>query len=480
MKKANREVDLLYDCVIRCATRLSHLATLAKLGWNRSKKGIKQGQIKVLILLTLMCLVRANSQAVADYPEVGRPIPSFELKDVEYFSSKQFNINDLRGKWVILDFFALGCVSCFESLPKMNKMAEKFAEKVEVIMVGKYHPKLRDTYEKFRTRLKLNLPVAYDSTLVKRFGIEAFPVIIVIDENSVVRGVTSSLTQENIETFLKGNTPNLTPSFGQVANRNKSSQLYDHTKPLLINGNGGADTTFLFRSVLTKWNNDIAASQYYYVRGYSSINEKYDYLRGRVQAIRMTAEHLYQMAYSDTLRNMSYVSRKTYESFWHKPILEVKDSLELKKRYNYSLIVPKGKGSAKFLQAAMRRDLETYFGYKAELETRMMPYWGLRSNSKSKKRLKSKGKSSEPREVLPRTGLSLKNIPVSRLIDELCYYKGLGAPFIDETDIDYNIDIDVEAILTDFEDFKEGLKKAGIELVRGKKEMKVVVIKDGN
>src|SRR6185437_13958510 len=91
----------------------------------------------------------------------------------------------------------------------------------------------------------------------------------------------------------------------------------DSKKPLLINGNGGNDTIFLFRSVLAKWNGILGLSQ----RFIST-----EYYKARVQVIGQPLESLYVLAYGDTLFSDPDLRGSSYGKLWPQPIIDVKDS----------------------------------------------------------------------------------------------------------------------------------------------------------
>eukprot|EP01133_Synstelium_polycarpum_P017056 gene17056-20318_t len=91
--------------------------------------------------------------------QLDNPIGAFSLNDVHYYSKKSVTNKDFKGKWLILDFWNQG---------------------LQIIMVGytgsQYHPAtpipddqtIRKLYEINRKSEKLNLTVAYDSTLFHR------------------------------------------------------------------------------------------------------------------------------------------------------------------------------------------------------------------------------------------------------------------------------------------------------------------------
>ncbi|WP_299672841.1 TlpA disulfide reductase family protein [uncultured Polaribacter sp.] len=445
--------------------------------------------LKLLLFYLLLCQSTQSQVSSTNSPlEIGKPFPTHVFKDVHFYDKAEVAIHDFRGKWLVLDFFSIGCTSCFQSLPKMNQLAKDFDKEAEIVMVGSYHKNIKEAYEKFRKRYKLTLPVFYEKELIKKLQIIGYPYIVILDKNSTVRGITASINKRKLSDLINGKIDFINDSQGSQSARNLSDTLYDHTKPLLIDNNGGKDTDYLYRSVLTKYTGDFVSLQEHYVNSFRHINgESNKYLQGRVQAIGKPLPQLYYMAYGDTIP-YRWGTINSYGKYWYEPLLETKDSLnpnwspkneEL--RYNYSLTVPKEKGSAQYLQEAMRRDLQTYFGYAVSVETRMMPYWKLVATKKAKRKLKTKyqgDKMTQGKEFLPNTGCAFRNGTISQVINLISSYYQRGAPFIDETGIDFRIDFELEAILTDFEDVKRGLQKSGLDLVKGEKEMKVVVIRD--
>jgi hypothetical protein len=257
------------------------------------------------------------------------------------------------------------------------------------------------------------------------------------------------------------------------------SNFYDSTKPLLINNNGGNDTSFLYRSILIKWTNGIVARQRNFISSLDG-NSK--------QVVGFPLKSLYNMAYGDTAWSFPNYIPTSYGKYWFEPLLEVIDSSEfqtesnsMKNKYNYSLYVPRQKATPRYLQEIMQRDLESYFGYDVKVETRLMPYWKLIVLSEeSKIKLRAKGGTPKEKSNLQRDGLTLVNHPMKALVNHLSCLDMfvLGPPLVDETGIIGNIDIEIAGILTDFHELKRGLNEIGLDLINGRKEMKVIVIKD--
>lgn len=430
----------------------------------------------ILALLPLQTMNEVLAQAIdsAEYPKIGKPMIDFNLRDIHYYKKITASLEDFKGKWLVLDFFSVGCLSCFESFPKVNQLMKDFESEIEFMVIGYDNKLIRPSYEKARQRLSLQLPIAYDSggILFKKFGVSSVPHIIVIDKDGIVRAITFKIERENLRNLLDGKNPR----FEQKLNTQQEQQQmlpYDRKKPLLINGNGGSDTTFLFRSVLAKYN------------GVKMNNPEFvsmKYFGNQVQLVGISISDLYYYAYGDTVFSFPDPRGSSYGKYWNKPLLEVSDPSEFHSgssdnRYNYSLIVAPERASTQYLQRIMRNDLQNYFGYNVNVESRMMPCWKLIATEEAKNNLKSPNNHSNS-QFPQNGGISFRDRPVSFLISQIWLYQQFEPPFIDETGIIGNINVDIDALLTDLTDLRKGLRQMGFDLIKGEKEMKVVVISD--
>ncbi|MEO8174863.1 MAG: hypothetical protein ABI581_17325, partial [Sediminibacterium sp.] len=78
-----------------------------------------------------------------------------------------------------------------------------------------------------------------------------------------------------------------------------------------------------------------------------------------------------------------------------------------------------------------------------------------------------------------KTGIHLQNLPISVLVECLARASAfMDDVIIDSSGIGYNLDIKIDAIMTQLEDINTELKKNGLELVRSTKMMKTLIIKD--
>ncbi|MCW3107633.1 MAG: alkyl hydroperoxide reductase/Thiol specific antioxidant/Mal allergen, partial [Segetibacter sp.] len=409
-----------------------------------------------VVICTLVC--DAN-----EYPTVGKTCPNFNIKNILFYQRSSININELRGKWIVLDFWHKYCSSCVSSFAETNAMQKEFHNEVQFFLIGRQDEKneIRKIYDRFRKKLELGLAVTFDSSLHKQLDVGACPYIIVIDTAGIVRAITLKISSKTIKDFLTGHEPFLEKAFRQNEDR---AFPYDKNIPLLIAGNGGVESTFLYRSLLTPWQSELPEMTTESMAGFLSISKTSGF-----ETLGASITDLYKYAYlgvygwgfSDT----------QYGRYAKWPILEIKnkssfesDRASGKSYYSYSVIVPPKKRTIKFLQKIMQNDLANYFGYIGKIENRIMPYWKLVIVDSSKISFLFNRTVDHSKLFVNHTMFYTVNQPVSYLLARI-WANFQDVPLIDATGIAGNITLVEDAIMTDFDDMRRALKKYGLDLV---------------
>ena len=142
---------------------------------------------------------------------VGEPAPLFAGTALD---EKPFSLEELRGRVVLLDFWATWCRPCVQAIPKIQKLAEKFAEKpVAIIGVNQDAKGMDAKVKKFVADQKLTFRqfVDADGKLGRKYKVAAIPCTFLLDKKGTVQAVhvggspklDEELT-EQIEKLLKG------------------------------------------------------------------------------------------------------------------------------------------------------------------------------------------------------------------------------------------------------------------------------------
>jgi peroxiredoxin len=108
------------------------------------------------------------------------------------FKGETVKLSQLRGKVVLLDFWATWCEPCKKELPILSKMAPRLKEQgVEIVTVNIDEKK--DNAEAFLKEHGLNLTVVYDKDhkIVGDYEPPKMPTSFVVDRSGVIRAINA-------------------------------------------------------------------------------------------------------------------------------------------------------------------------------------------------------------------------------------------------------------------------------------------------
>lgn len=137
-----------------------------------------------LILVLLLVAVLAGCYSGSRPPRIGAAAPDFSVQD----STRTVTLHDLRGKVVVLNFWATWCPPCIEEMPSMVEMQQKLRDRGVVVLAVSVDVDQK-AYARFIQDHKVNLLTARDpdqkSNLL--YGTSQFPESYVIDRQGVIR-----------------------------------------------------------------------------------------------------------------------------------------------------------------------------------------------------------------------------------------------------------------------------------------------------
>ncbi len=110
--------------------------------------------------------------------------PEFSLKDL---SGKPVTLSSLKGKVVLLNFWATWCPPCISEMPVFNKLYREMKGRgLEVVAISADRSEgyVRD----FVSKHSLDLKVLYDAdrTVTKQYKVFSMPTTFLIDRNGVI------------------------------------------------------------------------------------------------------------------------------------------------------------------------------------------------------------------------------------------------------------------------------------------------------
>lgn len=123
---------------------------------------------------------------------IDKPAPDFTLVGLD---GKKVTLSKLKGKVVVVDFWATWCGPCIQSFPHLQKVYEKYSKDPNVVILavntwenekGEAREK---TVRKFIADKKYTFSVLFDqdNATVTAFGVEGIPTKFMIDKNGRIR-----------------------------------------------------------------------------------------------------------------------------------------------------------------------------------------------------------------------------------------------------------------------------------------------------
>ncbi len=151
-------------------TFLFIFATILNNQTNRKMKKL------MMMMAALTFTLMMNAQTVSE----GQDAPEFSLPALDGSTLK---LSDLRGKYVVLDFWGSWCVNCIKGFPEMATYYGKYKDKLEILGVD-----CNDTEARWKAAVeKHNCPWKHvrqnrgtGDQVTTMYGVKAFPTKVII------------------------------------------------------------------------------------------------------------------------------------------------------------------------------------------------------------------------------------------------------------------------------------------------------------
>jgi thiol-disulfide isomerase/thioredoxin len=127
-----------------------------------------------------------------------RPAPAFSLKDL---NGRTVELADLKGKVVLLDFWATWCAPCVAAMPRLQKLHQKHAAKGFAVVGVAIDEKGAEVVAPMVGKKKVTYPVLLGTEAAwSAYGVKALPALFLIDREGRIQqqfgGATSHRTVE--------------------------------------------------------------------------------------------------------------------------------------------------------------------------------------------------------------------------------------------------------------------------------------------
>lgn len=139
-----------------------------------------------------------------DAEVVGRTAPEIELQRLD---GVPFSLQALRGKTVVLSFWASWCGPCRKELPALSELQKK---RSDVVIYAVNVDRERAMAEAFLRQVQFELPIVWDneSLAMGQYNVMSMPTMFVIDSKGTVKWAKTGFSQEKglveLEAILDG------------------------------------------------------------------------------------------------------------------------------------------------------------------------------------------------------------------------------------------------------------------------------------
>ena len=144
--------------------------------------------------------------ATTDSPQSGtNAVAEYEAQDLD---GRIWRLGDLRGRIVILNFWALWCAPCQREMPVLQRMADRYEVFVQVLAPTLDDVTESDKIRRLASKLKLTFPLCPGATAadMSRFGLspKGIPQTVIIDPSGRIHSVIpGELNERKLESRIR-------------------------------------------------------------------------------------------------------------------------------------------------------------------------------------------------------------------------------------------------------------------------------------
>jgi thiol-disulfide isomerase/thioredoxin len=148
--------------------------------------------LRTLRLISLLLVLAAGGVAQSQGFEVlswpaAKPVPALTATDLK---GRVWRLADLRGKAVLINFWASWCEPCRAEMPSLQALAQAHGPQQLVVLAVNFKEPA-ETARRFVQRSELALPVLLDTdgAIARQWGAKVFPTTVLLGRDGHVQAV---------------------------------------------------------------------------------------------------------------------------------------------------------------------------------------------------------------------------------------------------------------------------------------------------
>ncbi|GAB4527617.1 MAG: hypothetical protein OHK0046_45590 [Anaerolineae bacterium] len=149
-------------------------------------------RLSILLLIVNLLLVGcAENAATPEMQRATQPTPTeepfyapdFTLTSLE---GEPVTLSDLRGRWVLVNFWATYCVPCRDEMPVFEALTQAFPDELEVLAINQRETEAEVAAFQAEYRLTFPLLLNPDDATLLNYQVIGLPQTLIVDPNGEI------------------------------------------------------------------------------------------------------------------------------------------------------------------------------------------------------------------------------------------------------------------------------------------------------
>lgn len=392
------------------------------------------------ILLAAMLIKELSVSSQQPTIKAGERFPNYILRPIINAPVKEYDIAKENKKFLILNFWGTWCVPCIPEMDSLNRLQEKYKDKIHVVAISN---ETTDRLENYLKKRPSRLWLASDTSffLYHQFNFNYVGQSAIVDrDNKIVALVrTDSINQKFIDKLIKG-----------LPIKSSAETGIDNTKQ--VTDYFGVDSSISFSVTLC----GARPNDY----GSGTIGYKNTVFDGRRKTVFNVPE--------------TFLFNIAYDIYTFDQVVYLPDSKSFDKSRIVCfdiLVTPEQKDS---LNLIMQKELNNMLAVKARKEKRVIPVYVLKRKENDTTTWVP-SIAYESYVIASGKGYNGKSVTLQQFADYITNELG-GKPVVDETGLKEKYNIKTVNVIRAKEEILKNIDKLGLKIEEAEREMDMLII----